>query len=215
MRSIMIMNAKGGCGKSTLATSIAAYFATHWEGVVSLADYDPQTSSLDWLSKRPADRDPIVGVDATKHGLLHLARNTDYLVIDPPARAHGTELTQLVRHAETIVVPVLPSPIDITAGAKFIQELLDVGKVERREVKLAVVANRVRENLLVFDELEKFLDGLKVPFIATFRDAQNYIRAYSRGLGIHELPPYLAEQDWKQWKPLVEWLESRRSRPAS
>ena len=213
MRSIMVMNAKGGCGKSTLATSIAAYFATHWEGVVSLADYDPQTSSLDWLSKRPADRDPIVGVDATKEGLKHLPRNTDYLVIDPPARAHGAELTQLVRHAETIVVPVLPSPIDIAAGAKFIQELLDVGKVERREVKLAVVANRVRENLLVFDELEKFLDGLKVPFIATFRDAQNYIRAYSRGLGIHELPPYLAEQDWKQWKPLTEWLESRRSRP--
>ena len=80
-------------------------------------------------------------------------------------------------------------------------------------MKLAVVANRVRENLLVFGELEKFLDGLKVPFIATLRDAQNYIRAYSRGLGIHELPTYLAEDDWKQWKPLVEWLESRRSVP--
>ena len=214
MRTIMVMNAKGGCGKSTLATSIAAYFATHWEGVVALADYDPQTSSLDWLAKRPAERDPIVGVNATKEGLTHLPRNTDYLIIDPPARAHGAELTQLVRHAETIVVPVLPSPIDINAAAKFIQELLEVGKVERREVKVAVVANRVRENLLVFEELEKFLDGLKVPFIATFRDAQNYIRAYSRGLGIHELPPYLAEQDWKQWKPLVEWLESRKSIPA-
>lgn len=120
-----------------------------------------------------------------------------------------------MRHAETIVVPVLPSPIDIAAAGKFIQELLEVGKVERREVRLAVVANRVRENLLVFSELEKFLEGIKVPFIATFRDAQNYIRAYSRGLGIHELPPYLAEQDWKQWKPLIEWLESRRSRPSS
>ena len=81
-------------------------------------------------------------------------------------------------------------------------------------MKLAVVANRVRENLLVFDELDKFLDSIKVPFIATLRDAQNYIRAYSRGLGIHELPPYLAEQDWKQWKPLTEWLESRRSIPS-
>ncbi len=211
----MVMNAKGGCGKSTLATSIAAYYASNWEGVVALADYDPQTSSLDWLAKRPPERDPIVGINAGKDGLTHLPRNTDYLIIDPPARAHGTELTQLVRHAETIVVPVLPSPIDINAAGKFIQELLEVGKVERREVRLAVVANRVRENLLVFSELEKFLEGIKVPFIATFRDAQNYIRAYSRGLGIHELPPYLAEQDWKQWKPLIEWLESRRSRPAS
>jgi chromosome partitioning protein len=214
MRTIMVMNAKGGCGKSTLATSIAAYYATHWEGVVALADYDPQTSSLDWLAKRPAERDPIVGVNAVKDGLKHLPRNTEYLVIDPPARAHGPELTQLVKHAETVVVPVLPSPIDINAAAKFIQELLEVGKVERREVKLAVVANRVRENLLVYGELEKFLEGLKVPFLTSLRDAQNYIRAYSRGLGIHELPPYLAEPDWKQWKPLVDWLESRRSQPA-
>jgi len=214
MRTIMVMNAKGGCGKSTLATSIAAYYASNWEGVVALADYDPQASSLDWLAKRPTERDPIVGVNAYKDGLKHLPRDTEFLIIDPPARAHGPELTQLVRHAETIVVPVLPSPIDINAAAKFIQELMEVGKVERREVKLAVVANRVRENLLVYGELERFLEGLKVPFLTSLRDAQNYIRAYSRGLGIHELPPYLAEPDWKQWKSLVEWLESRRSRPA-
>jgi chromosome partitioning protein len=210
----MVMNAKGGCGKSTLATSLAAYFASNWEGTVALADYDPQTSSLDWLSKRPADRDPILGVDATKDGLKHLPRNTNYLIIDPPARVHGSELTGLVRHVESIVVPVLPSPIDIGAAAKFIQELKEVGKVERREVKVAVVANRVRENLLVFEELEQFLEGLKVPFITKFRDAQNYVRAYSRGLGIHELPPYLAEQDWKQWEPLTKWLESKRSLPS-
>ncbi|HKU19275.1 MAG TPA: hypothetical protein VJP80_08540, partial [Candidatus Saccharimonadales bacterium] len=94
-----------------------------------------------------------------------------------------------------------------------VTELLDVGKVERREVKVAVVANRVRENLLIYDELEKFLDTLKVPVIAQLRDTQNYIRAYSRGLGIHELPEYLSWPDQEQWEPLVEWLESRRSRP--
>jgi chromosome partitioning protein len=214
MRTIMVMNAKGGCGKSTLATNIAAYFATHWEGITALADYDPQTSSLDWLAKRPPERDPILGINAYKDGLVHLPRNAEYLIIDPPARVHGSELTHMVRHAETIVVPVLPSPIDINAAAKFVQELLEVGKVERKDVKLAVVANRVRENLLVFGELEKFLDGLKVPFIARFRDAQNYIRAYSRGLGIHELPPYLATPDWEQWDPLIKWLESRRSIPS-
>ncbi len=213
MRSIMVLNAKGGCGKSTLATSIAAYFANNWEGTVAIADYDPQTSSLDWLARRAPDRDPIVGVNAVKEGLKHLPRNTDYLIIDPPARAHGSELTGLVRHAQTLLVPVLPSPIDISAAAKFVQELLDVGKVERREVKIGVVANRVRENLLIFGELEQFLESLKVPFIATLRDTQNYIRAYSRGLGIHELAPYLAEDDWKQWKPLIQWLESRRSVP--
>ena len=213
MRTIMVINAKGGCGKSTLSTNIAAYFASNWEAVVSLADFDPQASALDWLVKRPAERDPIHAVDAHSHGLKHLDRNTDFLIIDAPARSHGSELTQMVRHAETIVVPVLPSPIDISAASKFVAELQNVGKVERKEVKIAVVANRVRENLLIFAELEQFLEGLKVPFIAKFRDAQNYIRAYSRGLGIHELPPYLASPDWEQWEPLIKWLESRRSQP--
>ena len=213
MRTIMVINAKGGCGKSTLSTNIAAYFATHWEGTVTLADYDPQASSLDWLAKRPPERDRIHGLDAHEEGLRHLDRNTEFLIIDAPARSHGTELTQLVRHAETIVVPVLPSPIDINAASRFIQELLDVGKVERREVKVAAVANRVRENLLIFGELEQFLEKIKVPFIARLRDAQNYIRAYSRGLGVHELPEYLAYPDWEQWEPLVKWLEGKRSQP--
>jgi len=213
MRTIMVINAKGGVGKSTLATNIAAYFASNWDAVVSLADYDPQGSSMDWLAKRPPDRDKIHGVDAHKQGLTHLDRNTDFLIVDAPARAHGSELTQFVRHAESLVVPVLPSPIDISAAAKFIRELLDVGKVERKEVKVAVVANRVRENLLIYEELEKFLDTLKVPVIARLRDTQNYIRAYSRGLGIHELPEYLSWPDQEQWEPLVKWLESKRSQP--
>jgi len=213
MRTIMVINAKGGVGKSTLATSIAAYFASNWDAVVSLADYDPQASSLDWLAKRPPERDKIHGVDAHKHGLTHLDRHTDFLISDAPARAHGSELTQFMRHADTLVVPVLPSPIDINAAAKFIKELLDVGKVERKEVKVAVVANRVRENLLISDELEKFLHTLKVPVIARLRDTQNYIRAYSRGLGIHEMPEYLSWPDQEQWEPLVKWMESKRSQP--
>ena len=61
MRHIVVMNAKGGCGKSTLATNIASYFAN--EGAsVALADYDPQRSSLDWLDRRPADKAAIAGV---------------------------------------------------------------------------------------------------------------------------------------------------------
>ena len=43
---------------------------------------------------------------------------------------------------------------------------------------------------------------------------QNYVRAYTRGLGIFELPEYLAWPDWEQWDPLLEWLDSRRSQPA-
>jgi chromosome partitioning protein len=213
MRHIMVLNAKGGCGKSTIATNLASYFATQ-EKKVALADYDPQRSSLDWLAKRPEDRPLIEGVDAAKHGLRNLPRSADVVIIDVPARVHGAELTDMVRHAETIIVPVLPSSIDIQAAGKFLADLADVGRVERREVRVAVVGNRVRDNTLIADELDEYLDGLKTPYIAKFREAQNYIRAYTRGLGIFELPEYLAWPDWEQWEPLLEWLGSRRSRPA-
>ena len=212
MRHILVTNAKGGCGKSTIATSLAAYFAS--EGyATALADYDPQASALTWLEQRPADYAPITGVPAYESGLKNVPRNTEYLVIDSAAGSYGKDLTELVRKAETIVVPVLPSPIDIKAAEKFVEELLSIGKVADKKAKAALVANRVKENTLIFEELDDVLSRLKVPYVASFREAQNYIRAYQRGLGIHELPPYLAWPDWEQWDPLIEWLDSRRSQP--
>ena len=212
MRHIMILNAKGGCGKSTLATNIASYFAS--EGAaVALADYDPQRSSLDWLARRPENRPPIAGVAAYEDGLRHVPRSADIVVSDAPARSHGSELTDLVRHAETIVLPVLPSTIDMQATANFLEELRRVGKVGRKEVRIGAVANRVRDNTLIFDELDEFLTKAKVPYIAALREAQNYVRAYTRGIGIFELPEYLAWPDWDEWEPLTAWLRSKRSQP--
>ena len=212
MRHIMVMNAKGGCGKSTLATNIASYFADDGYAV-ALADYDPQRSSIDWLERRPSDRPAIAAVKAYEDGLRHAPRNADILVIDAPARSHGKELVDLVKHAETIVVPVLASPIDMQASDRFIQELKAVGKVERKGAKIAVVANRVREYTLIFEELDEHLTAAKVPYVAALREAQNYIMAYTRGLGIFELPEYLAWPDWEQWEPLTKWLRSARSKP--
>ena len=156
MRHVMVLNAKGGCGKSTLATNIAVFFARDGHQVC-IADYDPQRSSLDWLAQRPADLPAISGVPAYEDGLRSVARATDILVIDAPARVHGTELNELVRRAETIVIPVLPSTIDIKACAHFMAELLEIGKVSRKQARLAVVANRVREYTLIYEELDQYL----------------------------------------------------------
>ena len=212
MRHIMVLNAKGGCGKSTLATNIASYFAT--EGAnVALADYDPQRSCLDWLDRRPDNRPEIHGVAAFEDGLRHVPRSADLVVADAPARSHGKELTDLVRHAETIVVPVLPSTIDMQATTTFLKELQDVGKVQRKQARIGALANRVRDNTLIFDDLDEYLTKARVPYVAALREAQNYVRAYTRGLGIFELPEYLAWPDWDEWEPLTSWLKSKRSQP--
>lgn len=212
MRHILVMNPKGGCGKSTIATNLASWYAKRGD-VVALADFDSQRSSLDWTAIRPANASPVAGVAAFEDGLRAVPRNAEVVVIDAPARAHGRELNELVRRAETIVVPVLPSAIDMRAATNFIEELNEVSKVARQQAKIAVVANRIKENTLAFDDLDVYLRRLRVPYVATLRDAQNYTRAYARGLGIFELPEYLAWPDWEHWRPLTDWLEGPASRP--
>jgi len=212
MRTILVLNAKGGCGKSTISTNLAAYFASEMGKKVVLADYDPQESSLAWLEVRDENRPLITGIAAYKEP-LRVAKDTDYLIIDAPARVHGKELTQIIRKAETVIFPVLPSPIDMRAATKYMEELKKNGRVTRKEVKIGVVANRVRENTIIFSELYDFIKKMKLPYIATLRDTQNYIRAEERGLGIFEMAPSQVYQDLEDWQSLTKWLRSKRSMP--
>ncbi|HEY5790413.1 MAG TPA: ParA family protein [Gammaproteobacteria bacterium] len=213
MRSIMIVNPKGGCGKTTLATNLAGFYASQGARVV-LADCDPQASSLAWLSARPGDRPAIHGLPGWEPGQVPAAPGRcDVLILDAPAGVSGKPLKQLVKSVQTLLVPVLPSPIDIRAAARFIAELLALGRVERGKVRVGVVANRVREQTLIYQALGQFLRSLQVPFVASLRDTQNYIRAADRGLSIAELAPFLVAYDRVQWEPLLSWLD-RDASPA-
>lgn len=211
MRRIMVLNAKGGCGKTTIATNIASHYAKKGRNVV-LADFDPQLSSLDWLLKRDESRPPITGLDAVNNP-LRVPKGTDIVVFDVNAGVMGRDLTAMVRRAETILLPVLPSPIDIRAGTKYVQELLLVGKVSRDQTKIGLIANRVKENSTGYDRLQTFLKTLKIPIVATLRDTQNYLRASERGLGIFDMRNSLVEHDVDQWKPIITWLNSKKSMP--
>ena len=212
MRHILVINPKGGSGKSTVATNLAAHYS-HKVDQVALVDFDSQESSLDWLERRPERYPEIIGIAGHKDGMRGVNRSTDLVIIDAPARTHKSELTDLINRAETILIPVQPSPIDMDATAKFIDELSGYKKVSSKQVKIGLVANRFRENTLIWDKLDGFLEKQKPPYIAAFREAQNYIRAYTRGLGVNELPEYLAWPDQQQWEPLISWLDSKRSQP--
>ncbi len=97
MRSIMVLNSKGGSGKSTVATSLASYYASTGKRVV-LADCDPQASSLEWLAARPSGRSSITGIDGSG-GSFRVPRSADYVVYDTPAAVHGKELSAFLRRA--------------------------------------------------------------------------------------------------------------------
>lgn len=212
MRQIMVLNAKGGSGKSTIATNLASYYATKGHDVV-LADLDRQQSSLAWLETRSPGRPPIRGVDASTKG-ARLPRSADLAILDAPAAAHGGELGQLMRRADTFLVPVLPSPIDMRAAADFIAEMRQNKRIQSKQARFGVIANRVRGHTNIAHELDAFLRGLKVRVLTELRDNMNYVRAAERGIGIHELAPYATATDREQWQPIIRWLNSKRSRPA-
>ena len=206
MRTIMLMNAKGGCGKTTLATNLATWYADEGKKV-ALADFDPQGSSLDWLvARNDYEGIPqIEGIDGTQ-GPVRPARNTDYLIMDVPSRVHGKEVNDMLRRVERLIVPVLPSPLDMRAVVRFIGELVANGRVSRHQTEIALVANRARENTIIYHKLEDFLKQFSIPFIGSLRESQNYIRAAERGLGVFELAPSMVWQDVASWDPVFDWL---------
>ncbi len=215
MRTIMMMNTKGGCGKTTLATNIATWFADEGKKV-ALADFDPQGSSLDWLQARDSYEGipNIEGVNAA-NGPATPARGTDFLIMDAPAAIHGKEINAMLRRVQTLIIPVLPSPIDMRACSRFLEELLASGRVSKQQTKIAIVANRVWERTNIYKELEEYLGHLKIPVLTHLRESQNYIRSAEKGLGLFELAPSQVWQDLEQWDPIIEWLSSSRSQPSA
>lgn len=218
MRSILVLNPKGGCGKSTIATNLAGYYAERGKRVV-LADFDPQGSSMDWLAARPSDRPPIRGIAAWEEP-LRTPRDTEYLIMDSPAAVHDARvLGDYLRRAQSVILPLLPSPMDIRAATRFIAELMELRRVVNLEVKLASVANRVRDHTLTALSLSEYLeslrlpDGHKLPFLAVLRASQNYAHAAERGLSIFEFARATTLPDREQWMPILRWLNSARSHP--
>jgi chromosome partitioning protein len=219
MQRIVVLNPKGGSGKTTIAVNLASHFALHGQRPV-LMDYDPQGSSAHWVDKRHKtqarihlikafERDPRV----TRTFQLRIPQDTGRIVVDTPAAIEPHEMPELTRSADKILVPVLPSDIDIHACARCVQNLLLVAKVHRNDNRLGIVANRVRANTVIYQSLSRFLGTLGIPIVATLRDSQNYIRAAGLGLGLEELQPYQIADDLAAWNSLLAWLDlpSRRS----
>lgn len=212
MKRIVVLNPKGGSGKTTIAINLASYLAAHQHAPV-LIDHDPQGSSQRWVRKRPGSYPAIHLIAAfestrtTRAFQLRVPDNTTHVVVDTPAAVESHQLPELTRFADKVIVPVLPSDIDIHACSRCIRDLLLVAKIRREDDRIGVIANRVRRNTLTYQALIRFLETLGIPIVATFSDSLNYIRAAEMGIGVHEMKSYLAHEDQEQWVPLIEWLE--------
>jgi chromosome partitioning protein len=215
MQRILVLNPKGGSGKTTIATNLASYFASQGDRPL-LSDNDPQGSSIRWLKKRKPDQAFIHGVAAfernsrmTRAWQMRIPQDAGHVIVDTPAAVPAQEMPDMTKNADAIIVPVLPSDIDIHACSRCIADLLLIAKVRRDEYRIGVVANRVKRNTVVYQSLMRFLTTLGIPVIATLRDSQNYVRAAELGVGVHEMKRYAVAQDLEDWQPMLAWLKAK------
>jgi chromosome partitioning protein len=215
LQKIVVLNPKGGSGKSTIATNLAAYYA--WRGLrVALMDHDPQGSSMRWLKVRPPEMPAIHGIAAfekkmnvTRAFAWRAPPGTERLIVDTPAAVTALQMPEFTADASAIVVPVLPSDIDIHAASRCIADLLLVGRVHRSEKRLVIVANRARRYTKAYAALMKFLQSMRIPVAAVLRDSQAYVRSAETGMGIHEMKGALLQEDLDTWVPFTDWLAVR------
>ena len=216
MLTILIINSKGGSGKTTLTTNLASYYSSK-KFRTTIMDYDPQGSCLQWLRARPGHTGNIHGANAappkgasTLHNLQKwVPAGTEVLIIDAPSGARGLLLQEMVRRSNFIVVPVVPSPIDIHATADFIKELFLIGGTCITKTRIAVVANRVRSTSPARESLERFLASLNLPFLTSISDSDNYLHAAAKGLGVFEMDETDTFAERQEYLPILKWLDGQ------
>jgi len=211
LKQIVILNPKGGCGKTTLATNLACHLALRGSRPI-LIDNDPKGYTTRWLQTRPEGSLAIAGVstdassDITERRLPRIPRRIDTVIVDTPAALSEREIGQLTYNADCILVPILPSAFDVHCTTRFVANLLVLTDFER---PVAVVANRTRQNTRSLQMLLHTLASFETPTIAVLRDSQNFVHAANVGLGICELPYSRVQQDLEQFAYIVNWLDNQ------
>lgn len=221
MSKIVVLNAKGGSGKTTIATNLAGYYASH--GIATaLFDFDPQASSTYWLSLRDAQHAPVHGVEAyrppragaTRAWQWRIPSNVSNVIVDTPAAVSKDAWGDFIMGASVVLVPVLPSAIDVHAATRFIQDLLTIVRARQSSTRIAVIGNRVVARGRAFEAFERTLAKLNIPFVTALRESACYGEAIGRGLSVHEVETPDVQEDRDQWRALCDWLAAPSSRVA-
>lgn len=212
MKTTLVINPKGGSGKTTIAINLAACFAAD-NAPTTLMDYDPQASSLTWLRSRAANAPTIYPANGApeKYGRLrsfemYVPPHTQQLVIDAPAGASGLLLQEMVERAHSIVVPVVPSVIDIRATESFLRDLMGAARVRSGGARIGIVANKVRVSMPAYQPFLRFVESLEIKLLTRLLDSDMYLKAAESGVGIFEMDPGQTAVERRQFLPIVDWV---------
>jgi chromosome partitioning protein len=203
MRAILVANPKGGSGKTTLATNLAGCLAGTGDAVC-LWDLDRQHSSLEWLRLRPSYLPKIVRLDQREH----MPKKAQWRVLDSPAALHGKRLTEMVKEAHKVLVPIQPSLFDIAATRDFLAELKEEKAVRKHRTFVGIIGSRVDPRTRAAAQLITYLREHDMPLVGWVRDTTMYANAAFEGRSIFDLPPWQSEREQVMWQPILEWVRA-------
>ena len=207
MRTILVASSKGGAGKTTVSTNLAAHFAVEGKATAIL-DADRQKSSTHWCEKRAALDTAVLPIDGSKRGWdKHIPEGVQRLVVDAPAGAMGDDLTAFLDIADAVIVPVLPSIIDLEATVPFLNTLVQHPRVKKGKLPVGIVGNRLKPWT---SNSQQALDQLKAwpyPLVAELRDTQAYVLLCGLGKSIFDYHSEQVRSHQEDWAPLLRWLK--------
>jgi chromosome partitioning protein len=202
---VVVMNPKGGVGKSTLATNLAGYYANRGKKVM-LGDVDKQQSAREWLKLRPPQAAPIESWDVERGKPAKPPKDATHVVLDTPAGLSDKLLDTVIKPANRVIIPLQASMLDILATRGFLEQLARDKTVHNSDALIGVVGMRVDTRTRAFDELQRYLDTLGLPVLGYVRNTQNYVYLAARGLTLFDVAPGRVQQDLEQWAPILKWL---------
>ena len=208
MKTILVASSKGGAGKSTIASNLAAGYALDGKRTV-LVDADPQLSSMRWAERRSGLDSAVLPIDASsrKAWRAWLPDDAERVVIDAPAGSMADDLDQFIDHADAIVVPVLPSALDIEATVGFLNSLANVPRVHKRKLPVGLVLNRTRPWTNASQQALEMLKSWPYPVVAQLRDTQAYVVMAGMGRSLFDYRSAQVRDHQADWDPLLKWIK--------
>jgi len=156
---------------------------------------------------RAADLPPIANWEVAHDSIVKPPKGTTHVVLDTPAGLHGKKLSEVVKLASKIIVPLQPSIFDIYATTTFVEQLRHLRGADKADI--AVVGMRIKEGTIAADQLRTYVHGLGLPVLGFLRDTQNYIHLAARGLTLWDVKPASrVEKDLAQWAPICRWIDA-------
>jgi chromosome partitioning protein len=202
MKNILIANSKGGAGKTTLATNLAGYFASLGARVM-LSDLDRQQSSAQWLQRRPAEM-PLIRTYRPRSNASLV--EPEWVITDSPAGFRDEKLSDAVKQADCIIIPIQPSAFDIGAASDFLEILAEEKAIRKNKTFVALVGMRVNSRTHSAALLTEFMEQTGFPVLTYIRNAQIYVAAAEQGISLFDMRPSIVAQDVEQWAPLLDWV---------